>query len=386
MNPSESPLFEPVVDRESNITSYVLRERVAPLQQSFYYINDPSDNSGRYLWFYCAFPPSGSGAYGRTLGLIDFKNQQLHHFPETQFRAASPFVDSATAEVYWTSGRDIWRRSPHPDATVQHVNGLASNQTDGSKVEGYEVGGREVGRLATHLTRSADGKNFAIDASVGLQFWFGAMPIDGGDFELWHRLDRQYNHAQFNPCDSDLMLFAQEFHTDPITGGRFSVEDRLWTIRRGESPRPVLPQPTAVTHEWWDPDGKHVCCIRGRDQTNPGVWRINLATAHIENIWPGEHWHAHQDRTGQYMVSDRVLGQPFYRGCASQVQFFNRRTGREVHIAQNPAHRSYEGQQYHIDPHPRFVFNDTYVCYTTTIKNQVDLALVSCDELIAATS
>ena len=73
------------------------------------------------------------------------------------------------------------------------------------------IGSRSVHRIATHLTRSADGKEFFIDAEVGQQFIFGTLPADGsGDFEFWHRFDRNYNHAQFSPTDPDTVLFAQE--------------------------------------------------------------------------------------------------------------------------------------------------------------------------------
>ena len=249
------------------------------------------------------------------------------------------------------------------------------------------IDNRETGRLVTHLTRSADGQRFAIDARIGLQYWFGTMPFNGkGDFEIWHRWDRQYNHAQFNPKDADLMLCAQEIHTDPLTGIRSFFNNRLWIIKRGQKPQPVFSEPTAVTHEWWDPAGQHVCCIRGRDQENPGVWRVDIDSKHVENIWPGEHWHAHQNQAGNYLVSDSVDEASFYRGCASSVKFLNGQTGKDVCFARNPQYPCFEGQNYHIDPHPRFVLGDKYVCYTTTVRGCVDLALVCVDELVSATA
>lgn len=37
------------------------------------------DDQGRYLWFYCYFPPASY----RTLGVVDFTTDEVHHFPET---------------------------------------------------------------------------------------------------------------------------------------------------------------------------------------------------------------------------------------------------------------------------------------------------------------
>jgi hypothetical protein len=202
-----SKLFSPWTDPETGVTVYVLTHKVAPVQEAFYFVYDGMTADERYLWFYCAFPPSGSATYGRTLGLVDFERQEVRRFPETQFQHASPFVDPNSGEVYWTTGPSIWRRPPDPAGGAEWVNLLPEDL----------VKLRTVHRLATHLTRSADGKEFFIDAAFGLQWVFGTLPLDGGDFQLWHRVDRNYNHAQFSPTDPDLVLFAEENHPDPIT-------------------------------------------------------------------------------------------------------------------------------------------------------------------------
>ena len=54
-----SAAFRPWTDPESGITSYLLHDRVAPLQQSFYFTNRSFSEDGAYLWFYCAHPPGG---------------------------------------------------------------------------------------------------------------------------------------------------------------------------------------------------------------------------------------------------------------------------------------------------------------------------------------
>ena len=87
MTPSDlisSPVFRPWTNYDSGITSYILDQRVAPLQQSFYFTNNSFSDDGLYLWFYCAHPPAGNSYAGRSLGVYDVKDKQLRWFPETQ--------------------------------------------------------------------------------------------------------------------------------------------------------------------------------------------------------------------------------------------------------------------------------------------------------------
>ena len=368
---TRSSLFTPWTDPDSGVTSYILTHKVAPVQEAFYFVNESLTRDGRYLWFYCAFPPSGTAAQGRTLGVVDFATQEVRNFPETQFNHASPFVDVQTGAVYWGMGNAVWRRGPGPADEVELVNRLPEEL----------VLMRPVERVATHLTLSADKRAFFIDAAIGLQYVFGALPVDGSDFELWHTFQRNHNHAQFSPTDPDLALFAQENHPDPITGLRFRIEDRLWFIRRGEAPRPVFTTPTRLTHEWWDPDGQHVWCIK----SDVGVWRIDIATQEVEEIaWPGGRWHSHSSKTGRYLIGD--ANPRFYRGCPSTVNFLNRETGKSIRLVDNPEMVNYTGAKYHIDPHPRFCCGDQYVVFTTTVRGEVDVALARTADLIERTS
>jgi hypothetical protein len=367
---AKSKLFSPWTDSATGVTVYLLTHKVAPIQEAFYFVNNGMTADGRYLWFYCAFPPSGSAVYGRTLGLVDFERQEAHHFPETQFQHASPFVDPDSGDVYWATGPSIWRRPADPAAGAECVNSLPEDL----------VKLRTVHRLATHLTRSADGKEFFVDAEFGMQWVFGTLPLDGGDFQLWHRFDRNYNHAQFSPTDPDLVLFAEENHPDPITGLRFPIVDRMWLIRRNEAPRPVFDTPTRVTHEWWDADGEHVWCVWGNE-----AWRTNIASREVERVaWPAHCWHAHVSQNGDYMISDS--NERFYRGCPSSVYFLNRRTGKHVQVVSNPEMKSIVGSQYHIDPHPRFCYSDQLVVFTTTVRGEVDLAMVKVEDLVGRTT
>ncbi len=364
-NFAESKLFTQITG-ENGVPIYLLTHKVAPIQQDFYFVNDGMTQDGRYLWFYCGFPPSPV----RSLGLIDFEKQTVHHFPETQFSDASPFVDPVSGFVYWGAHETIWCRGPHESETTQRINSLPADV----------MRDRQVKRIATHLTRSANGKEFFIDAALGLQWVFGSLPMDGGDFQMWQRFDRNYNHAQFSPTDPDLVLFAEENHPDPITGLTFPIIDRMWLIRRGERARPVYSTPTRVTHEWWDEDGKHVWCVWGNQ-----AWRTNIATQEIEKIdFPQHVWHAHNSRGAQYIIADS--NNKFYRGCPSSVNFLNRVTGKHIRLINHAEMQGIVGARYHIDPHPRFCFQDQLVVFTSAIRGQVDLAIVKVSDLIERTA
>jgi hypothetical protein len=355
-------LFTPVTHPESGVVIYVLTRRVAPLQQGFYFVNDSMSADGRYLWFYCAFPPS----LGRTLGVVDFQTGEVRHYPETQF--GGPYVAPETGFAYWMHGKTLWRRGPQADAEVEQLNEIPSEL----------IGSRSAGS-PTHLTRSADGKSFFIDMSVGLQYIYGSLPIDGSDFELWHRMDRNYNHAQFSPTDPDVALIAQEFHSDQITGLRLPITNRLWLLHKGEKPRPILREPKWVTHEWWDPDGEHVWCVWGND-----TWRVRVSDGEVELIpFPRHCWHSHSSHNGRLIVGDSNNG--FYRGCASLVHFLNRDTNKVITLAEHAERHDYSGRNYHIDPHPRFVAQDRYVVFTTTVLGKIDVALVPVSSLLEHT-
>ena len=366
LNLNDSPLFTPFTHPQSGVTSYVLTHRVAPVQQGFYFVNDSMSADGRYLWFYCAFPP----ALHRSLAVIDFVDQEVRHFPETNAKGA--YVEPGTGDVFFCEGTTVWRRSPRAEDAPVYVNQLPTEL----------VGGRSVPSLASHLTRSADGKSLFLDAKIGLSYVFGSLPLDGSAFQPWWRFDRHHNHAQFSPTDPDTVLFAQEFHNDEITGLRFPITNRLWVMRRGEAPRPILREPRFVSHEWWDPDGEHVWCVDVGN--NNETWKVRVADGEVEKfVFPRQCWHSHSSHDGRWIVGDSNNG--FFRGCASTVHFMNRDTGKIIVLAEHAERNDYVGRNYHIDPHPRFCATDQYVVYTTTVHNEIDLAIVPVAHLLEKT-
>lgn len=363
---AKSNLLTPHTIPETGLTIYLLTEKVAPLQQGFYFVNSSMSDDGRYLWFYCAFPPTA----GKTLGLVDFETGTIQHFPQTGFGGASPYVDPQSGTVYWGARNELYCMTPDGPAEPQLLNSVPDEVT----------GGRPLHRLATHLTPSADGKEFFVDMAFGLQWVMGSLPVDGGDFQFWHRFDRHHNHAQFSPTDPNMALFAEEFHSDPITGLRLPITNRMWLIERGKAPESVYATPTRVTHEWWDLGGEHIWCVWGND-----AWRTSVETREVEKFpFPAHCWHAHNTRHTDYLICDSNEG--FYRGCPSSVYFYNTHTQKHLHIIDNPAMHNLIGRAYHIDPHPRFCASDEVAVFTTTIRGEVDVALVKTADMVALTS
>jgi hypothetical protein len=371
-------LLERWVDPVSGVESYLLSsQRVAPLQQSFYFVNPSLTHDGRYYWFYCAFPPAGNANQGRSLGVADFHKGTVHHFPETGFSDASPLVDQETGECYWCSGVEILKRRPEPDSSPVVVNRFPDEF----------VRNRRPWRLATHLTFSADHKAVNLDVEIGTEWYIGHAPLDGSAFELWQRFDHCYNHTQFSPVDPDLQLIAQDSSVHPVTGEIENYQNRLWLIRRGNMAEPLYPEPIGTGkdarrmhgHEWWGRDGQHIWYVH----YGKGIERFALGTKQMELVWPYDGLsHAHTDAGENWIVAD-CLPSDLSR---HKVLFYNLHTGRSVDIVSllPPVPRA--AQRYHVHPHPQTCLNDRLICYTTTVRGVVDAAFVSVDHLLAHTS
>lgn len=390
MNPKPaeaSSLFTAWRDPQTAVISFVLSQRVAPVQSGFYFTNPSLTNDGRYLWFYCLYPPAQGNAC-QTLGVVDFVDDTIRHYPETMFMDASPFVDKETGEIYWTIGLEIWKRGPRPADLPLLVNRFPSELANH----------RRPRRIATHLTRSADGKFLNIDAEFSPDWFVGDIPIDGSSpARIWQKFDRCHNHVQFSPTDPDLLLLAQDGWRDAATGNYGGGEDRLWLLRRGEQARAICPDAPASSdrrgHEWWDSDGEHVWYIDYRD----GTEKVNIHTGQRTNVWPHGHTHSQSDRASRYLVGDIAESSDDW-----SLAFYNIKTGKEIAIVTKfPVHPSvypekswsltaqtpgYNHAHYHVHPHPHFCLNDRYICYTTNVLGHIDVALTPVAQLIEKTS
>lgn len=361
--PETSKLFTRWTNPVNGVVSYILSERVAPVQQTPYFTSPSYTNDGRYLWFHAAWPPPGGRHAVPVMAVVDFELDEVRVYPETQHRSGRPAVDLNTGDLYWSNETDIWKRGPRADDVAVRVNRLPADLMNGRKT---------IERLATHFTLSADGKCLNLDAQIGNEFLQGAIPLDGSPVEVWGRYTRYHNHAQFSPTDPNLLLFAHEYWKEPANG-KFdgSVRyHRLWILRKGGEAEPLLKAPvTHSGHEWWDADGQSVWYVH----YGVGIKRVDLATRKETVIWPGRFSHGQTDRTSRYLTADWMLD-PHRPDCI--VYFYDRETKMQVEIVRRGPLADELTQITHLHPHPHFVCGDRYICHTTTVHDRVDVALV----------
>ncbi|WP_221774303.1 hypothetical protein [Puniceicoccus vermicola] len=389
----ESRLFTPWSDPVSGVTSYVLTQRVAPVQQSFYYVNQSLNSDCTQYWFYCAFPPSGNANSGRCLGMADLEGGNLSYFPDTQFTMASPLLDSETGDVYWANESGVWKRSFEEDPTL--VGRFPDSVTRK----------RKVSRYATHLSLSANRQALGIDGTIGEDNVVGSLLLENGDIEIWQTLEPNWNHGCFHPKDPDLMLLAQDYRQDAKTGSLKRYENRLWTIRRGGVPQAVYPDavdeeysttasyshldevPVEVTdrrsmhgHEWWSAEGRRIWYVHYKQ----GVECVDLDGRQCRLVWPHQTVsHAHSDTQDRWLVMDSL---PPDSPLDHKVTFANLQNGRSIDIVSLMDQVPPELKKYHVHPHPQFCGNDQYICYTTLVMGKVDVAFVRVADLLEKTS
>ena len=365
-----SRLFKSWRDPVSGVESFILSERLAPVQQSFYYTNPSFTPDGKYLWISCAFPPGNH----KMLAVADLEAGTLRLVPEAQPDGYA-YIEPATGSAYWTCGLELWRRGPKAQDKPELMNTFPTELAHG----------RKPLALASHLSLSADGKSFAIDARFPRECMIGDLPLDGSPFRLWQSLERYHDHALFSPTDPDLILLPEDSCFDPLTGEAKVSHDRLWLIRRGGQAFQILPDdplPSANRgHEWWSADGQYVWFLDYTEGPKQGTKRVNVKTGEVESIWAHGHSHSHADSKDRYLAGDIVS----WPADAWQVAFYNIRSGRETAIVTQLPPCSIRSR-YHIHPHPQFCCGDRYVCYTTNVLGTVDVALVPVDKLVEATA
>ncbi|MFW6007432.1 MAG: hypothetical protein ACOCQ5_05520, partial [Halanaerobiales bacterium] len=55
--------------------------------------------------------------------------------------------------------------------------------------------------------------------------------------------------------------------------------------------------------------------------------------------------------------------------------FYDREQNKEINIVTGLPNPPFSRNKYHIDPHPQFSPKDSWIVYTTTVRNKVDVAL-----------
>ena len=382
--PFTSKHFTTHIDPESRMKYAVLSTRVAPIQQNFYFVNSGFSGDGRYLWFYCAFPP----AAGHSLAVIDFLTDEIHHFPETL--GSGWMVDPQTGNLYWGCSQGIYMRTPHPQDKPVRIARLPEFCRKSGVIS-----------AGTHLTFTPDRKELAVDMQTRMGSTVGTIDLATGEYTEWYRTQPgiPYNHVQHNPVQPDILMAAHEGTFNPALCRNTppalvdGVYPRLQIIRRDGTRKMLKPYLNYATHEWWAHDGQsvfycsnHTIVRNWLDDREPEI------ICHVPIEGGNGTWHGHSSEDDKFFIIDGSWPDgdlTWWRGCASLVRFYNTHTGKMTFLVKNnPVVNGWSPDNqsiYHIDPHPRFELHDKYICFTTTTQGHVDLAIAEVQQLIDAT-
>jgi hypothetical protein len=360
-------LFKQTTHKPSGIASWLLRNGAAREQMSLYFTGACCDHDFRLLWFCWSRPWAGTAAAGRMLGLADLEAGALRHFADHPFSDGGLAALPDSGEAIWCSGPDVWQRGPDPATRPRRLGGLPHAM----------VHRRQLRRLATQPTRSADGTRMLLDSQIGARCYLGTLEIATGGYEVVFCGTQPFNHAQFSPTDPCLALVVREDEVDPTTGASTPYDHRIFLWHGEQGLMPFGPPGRQVGHETWAADGQAIWAVDFRR----GVLRLPLSGP-PELVWPGFGWHAHASACGRYVVADHRLSER-RGGPAWVVAFLNRVTGRSVEIARMPIP---EEDRLHRHPHPRFGARDRVITYTSMIRGVADVAVVDVAELLAATA
>lgn len=356
----DHPYFEPWTDPKSGVTSFILTERVAPVQQTFYFTNPSVSPNEEWLWFYTAFPPGAP----RTLGAVslDPDHPDIRHFPGDAFSAASPMVAPEGEGVYFCMGSSVWYQPLDGEPEVVCT------------LDESWINSRRFKRMATHLTLSKDGRYFLLDGDIGDHWWVGIGDRMTGHVEVLKEFARHYNHAQFSTVDTDKFLIAQDWWNDPVTGQYFPYDHRIWLMDIEQTAfEPLRPQDwyrhgSAASHEWWSDDG-FICWV----DYELGAFECHPDDRVAHKVWKGPLCHAHCDPTRRYWCADESPYKWDEKPC--QILFYDRKTDRQIQITSGLPKPPLPRSQYHLDPHPQFSPRGSWITYTTTVRDMVDVAV-----------
>jgi hypothetical protein len=273
--------------------------------------------------------------------------------------------------VYFTMGPSVYHMAL--DGTLRTVCTLSVAYIDH----------RQLRRLATHLSLSADGRHFLLDGEIGNHWFVGLGDTQSGEVTILKELIHHHNHAQFSTTDPELFLIAQDWFYDKVTGRRFHFDHRTWLMNRaGTMFRSMTPeyQPKGHEdcHEWWSQDG--LICYQNYVE---GAYEINVYSGERTHVWKRPVCHAHCSADRRYWCADQTPYRWAETGCP--ILFYDRQTGKEIEIISHQPPPIYPRSDYHTDPHPHFSPGNEWVISTTTVLGGMDVALTPVAPLTART-
>lgn len=357
---SKHPFFVSWQDPESGAESFILDERVAPVQQSFYFTNPSVSRNEDWLWFYVAFPPNRR----KMLGMVSLDPDRpvIKHFPQAGFTSVSPMVLPEGDAAYFCMANSV--HEVRRDGSTRVVCTVPADY----------IGRRRYNRIATHLTMSADGRYLLLDGDLGNFWWVGIGDLETGEVQVLKEFGHHHNHAQFSPTDPKLFVIPEDWWYDKCSGRHFQYDHRLWLMdidrTRYEIVRPGDwdNQTAHASHEWWSQDGM-ICW----NDYRLGTYECDPYTLEAKHVWEGPLCHAHCSSDRRLWCADES---PYkWNEKPVEILFYDRDRSEEIRVVSAMPEPPMPRSMYHLDPHPQFSPRDSWIVYTTSVRGEVDVAL-----------
>lgn len=367
---SKHPYFEEFIDPQSGVKSYILKEKVAQLQQNFYFSEIGLTDDNEYMWFQCMNWP----AEFIYLGVMSMNPEKpfIRAFPAAGIHGPSckPNVIPGTHDAVFSVGKTLYRVD------------IEGNITKVLEIDEDFLQGRTVERLSTNTSFNADGELVALDMRIAGKTYVATGNLKTAEIKMIHKFKSHYTHAQFSPVEPELMLIDQDWEIEADTGERFDIDQRMWLMDTGCTKfEPVLPEKwfrhgSIICHDFWSQDG-WLCWPDFED----AVYEYNVETKELSKVWDNIMCHVHtNDR--KFWVGDASPYKWGLKPC--RVIFFDRESGQEVDIfSAMPKPKFVSGGIYHLDPHPQFSRDGKNIISMTTVRNgEVDISITPVEPLV----
>ena len=330
----------------------------------------------KYLWMYCFYPPLRH----RCLGVVslDPENPFVRVFKEAVFWDATPLIAPEGDKVYFVG-------SYIRDGMICTID-VEGHIEEFARMDPEYIAGRAVYRFGTHLTLSSDGKYMLVDGMLGTHGFVAVVDMNTREFKIVNEYQTMHNHSQFSPINPKLFLIDQDWWIDPATGRRWEIGNRMWL---GDTDatifEPVIQRSwfehdgSLICHDFWSQDGK-VCWI----DYAKGAYEMDVDTREMKHVWKHPLCHAHCNADRSLWVADQSPYTWKRRPC--RVIFFNRKTEKTVDIYSNLPASCHDRDPWHIDPHPQFTTDGSYIVCTTTVRGTIDISITPVDQLVEMTN
>ena len=178
-----------------------------------------------------------------------------------------------------------------------------------------------------------------------------------------------------------MILFCQDGCSDIVTGESIPYTQRIWTIRRNGKAAAFFPgeETPMHGHEWWSADGRYIWFVH----YGHGTFKADLNTHELIRVRPTPLpvSHSHAARTDTLLATDICCEEWDHMS----VLFTDLTNGKEVFLVNAMPKIPYIKRNYHCHPHPHFSVSDRYITYTTTLNEQVNVAVAPVAPLLDRT-